>query len=224
MATCGCIGGRSSRAILARALLATLLPSARAFSRSVSVSSAHPCRAASFAARPIVACAPAAVLAPALESECNFDHKPLQAALEKGDLLEADRITRDALIRLAGEGAVTREFVYFTEVKKLPYKDIATIDALWRAYTFNKQGYSVQSKFLRSPRCGNDLIKLYERIGWSKPGGTLLRWTPGDGNEFIYNNDEAPAGHLPLTSTLRGTRQLTELLAHPAIVDASKTL
>lgn len=161
---------------------------------------------------------------PVLESECGFDHSPLAEALAKGDLLEADRLTRDGLIRLAGEQAVVREFVYFTEVKKIPYKDMATVDRLWRSYTQDKQGYSVQAKILRSPRVGNDLIQLYKRIGWSKPEGTLLRWTSGNGNEFIYNNDEAPAGHLPLTSTLRGTRLLKELMEHPAIVDASKTL
>lgn len=218
-----CARARPGSLLMAGVLLA-LVPSAGAYARCVAVSSAHVHRAVTSVVRPIVACAPAAVVAPPLESECGFDHQPLQAALERGDLLEADQITRDSLIKLGGEQAVRREFVYFTEVKKLPYKDMATIDALWRAYTNNKQGYSVQSKLLRSARIGNDLIKLYERIGWSKPGGTLLRWTAGNGNEFIYNNDEAPAGHLPLTSTLRGTRLLKELMAHPAIVDASQTL
>lgn len=172
----------------------------------------------------IALCASPAVAQPPLETECDFDHGPLAAALAGGDLLEADSITRRALIELAGEQAVLRDFVYFTEVKKIPYKDMATIDALWRAYTGDKQGYSVQSKILRSPKVAGDLPTMYTRIGWSKEGGTLLRWTPDDGNEFIYDNEKAPAGHLPLTSTLRGTRLLKELMEHPAIVDASKTL
>ena len=175
--------------------------------------------------RSIVACAPAEpVTPPPIESECGFDHSRLHEALKKGDLLEADRLTRDALIKLAGEQAVLREFVYFTEVKKIPYKDLATVDALWRAYTGNKQGYSVQAKILRSPRVAGDLVALYKRIGWSKADGQLLRWTAGQGNEFIYDNEIAPQGHLPLTSTLRGTRLLKELMEHPAIVAASQTV
>lgn len=176
-------------------------------------------------ARGLVACAPpAAVVAPPIVSECGYDHQPLANALAKGDLLEADAITRATLIGLGGEQSVMRGFVYFTEVKKLPYKDMATIDGLWRAYTGDKQGFSVQSKYFNSPRIANNLVALYKRIGWSNKEDKLLRWTSGDGNEFIYDNSVAPAGHLPLTSTLRGTRLLLELMKHPAIVEASKTV
>lgn len=172
------------------------------------------------------ACAPpaAAVVVPPIVSECGYDHQPLADALAKGDLLEADAITRATLIGLGGEQTVTRGFVYFTEVKKMPYKDMATIDGLWRAYTDNKQGFSVQSKYLNSPRINGNLVALYKRIGWSNKEEKLLRWTSGDGNEFIYDNSVAPAGHLPLTSTLRGNRLLLELMKHPAIVEASKTV
>ena len=34
------------------------------------------------------------------------------------------------------------------------------------------------------------------------------------GNEFIYDLEKAPSGHLPLTSTLRGTQLLLGLLNH----------
>lgn len=40
-----------------------------------------------------------------------------------------------------------------------------------------------------------------------------LRWFGA--NEFIYDVDKAPKGHLPLTSALRGTTLLKELLTHP---------
>ena len=191
-----------------------------------SVARTHSRVAAVSRVRDVIACAPpaAGVVVPPIVSECGYDHRPLANALAKGDLLEADAITRATLIGLGGEQAVMRGFVYFTEVKKLPYKDMATIDGLWRAYTDNKQGFSVQSKYFNSPRIANNLIALYKRIGWSNKEAKLLRWTSGDGNEFIYDNDVAPAGHLPLTSTLRGTRLLLELMKHPAIVEASKTV
>lgn len=40
-----------------------------------------------------------------------------------------------------------------------------------------------------------------------------LRWFGA--NEFIYDVDKAPKGHLPLTSALRGTTLLKQLMAHP---------
>lgn len=49
---------------------------------------------------------------------------PLAVALQTGDFLEADQITRDALIKLAGEKAVGRGYVYFTDVAKLPEADL----------------------------------------------------------------------------------------------------
>ena len=41
----------------------------------------------------------------------------------------------------------------------------------------------------------------------------LLRWLPdAKEDEFIYDLQKAPVGHLPLTSTLRGTQLLVNLL------------
>ena len=46
---------------------------------------------------------------------------------------------------------------------------------------------------------------------------TLLRWLPEAKNdEFIYELDKSPKGHLPLTSTLRGQQLLEGLLTHEA--------
>ena len=53
---------------------------------------------------------------PKVESSCGFDFVPLLTALKSGDFLEADQLTRDGLITLAGEAAQQRGYVYFTEV------------------------------------------------------------------------------------------------------------
>lgn len=103
---------------------------------------------------------------PLIESECSFDHVPLSIALQTGDFLEADQITRDSLIKLAGEQAVGRGYVYFTEVAKLPEKDLATIERLWLAYSGGKFGYSVQAKELKTKKINGNLEKLFVRIGW----------------------------------------------------------
>jgi len=140
---------------------------------------------------------------------------PLLTALKSGDFLEADHLTREGLITLAGPAAVKRGYVYFTEVPKLPIEDMATIERLWLTYSGGKFGYSVQSRFFKTKRVGRDFEKLFTRLGWRNKEGGLLRWLPDKGNEFIYSLD-APEGHLPLTSTLRGQQLLDGLLNHPA--------
>merc|ERR1712087_42160 len=155
-----------------------------------------------------------AVEDPLLESACSFDHMPLLVALKSGDFLEADRSTRQSLIKLAGEDAIGRGFVYFAEVPRLPQEDLATIERLWLAYSGGKFGYSVQKGIFGTKMVGRDLDHFYERIGWKNDRGQLLRWLPDKGNEFNYDLEKAPKGHLPLTSTLRGTQLLLGLLDH----------
>lgn len=55
-----------------------------------------------------------------LPSECGIDYVPLATMLATGDLKGADQFTRDALIKAAGAGSAKRDFVYWTEVKKIP--------------------------------------------------------------------------------------------------------
>jgi len=161
-------------------------------------------------------CAEAPVVAePKMESSCGFDFAPLAAALKEGDFLEADQLTRDGLITLAGEAAIKRGYVYFSEVPRLPEEDMATIERLWLAYSGGKFGYSVQASIFGTKRVNRDFEAFFERIGWKNAQGSLLRWLPDKkNNEFIYELDKAPEGHLPLTSALRGTQLLAGLLDH----------
>lgn len=46
-----------------------------------------------------------------------MDYSTLRDTLKVGDFRAADDETRALLIRLAGEGAIKRGWVYFTEVK-----------------------------------------------------------------------------------------------------------
>ena len=67
------------------------------------------------------------------------------------------QFTRDALIVLAGSKAKGRDFVYFTEVKRIPSTDLATIERLWNKFSGGKFGYTVQKVSLallpRHHRC-----------------------------------------------------------------------
>ena len=59
-----------------------------------------------------------------------MDFTALRDHLKAGDYRAADDETRALLIKLAGEGAVKRGWVYFTEVKSIPNKDLQTMDSL----------------------------------------------------------------------------------------------
>eukprot|EP00466_Bigelowiella_natans_P019718 jgi/Bigna1/39963/e_gw1.37.91.1 len=138
------------------------------------------------------------------ESELGYDYEPLREMLRRGEFREADDWTRAKLVDIAGQGAQSRGWVYFAEVPRIPYSDMKSLDDLWRAGSGGKFGYSRQREIYA--RQGQDLMKMYEQMDWN--------------NEFIYDIN-AKDGHLPLTSTLRGTKLLLNILNHPAIVDGS---
>uniref|UniRef100_A0A7S4KWL7 GUN4-like domain-containing protein n=1 Tax=Guillardia theta TaxID=55529 RepID=A0A7S4KWL7_GUITH len=167
---------------------------------------------------------------PVIETECGADYVPLLTALKLGQWEEADQITRDMLIWIGGENTRKRGFVYFSEASKLPAKDMKTIDRLWTTFSEGKFGYSVQKQIWNSVRVKGDFNLFVQEIGWTQGPcggcdaicsgctGTLKRWTAigAKGNEFVYDLKNAKKGHLPLTSALRGTYLLQNILKHPA--------
>lgn len=161
---------------------------------------------------------------PKIESEVDADYGPLVKALQDGEWELADQLTRDMLIWIGGPGTRKRNFVYYAEAKKLPFKDMQTIDKLWTTFSEGKFGYSVQKKIWNSKKVGGDFNKFVTEIDWNKAAGRsgdtgiLRRWLPmgAKGNEFVYDLKKAKKGHLPLTSALRGVYLLQSLLAHPA--------
>mmetsp|Transcript_25951 Transcript_25951/g.41975 ORF Transcript_25951/g.41975 Transcript_25951/m.41975 type:complete len:262 (+) Transcript_25951:739-1524(+) len=166
------------------------------------------------------------------ESELGYDYEPLREMLRRGEFREADDWTRAKLVDIAGQGAQSRGWVYFAEVPRIPYSDMKSLDDLWRAGSGGKFGYSRQREIYA--RQGQDLMKMYEQMDWVTrgqdkpcPGCPTLcptcvtfNYRSWKNNEFIYDIN-AKDGHLPLTSTLRGTKLLLNILNHPAIVDGS---
>tara|TARA_B100000579_G_scaffold318754_1_gene268278 strand:- start:83 stop:802 length:720 start_codon:yes stop_codon:yes gene_type:complete len=143
-------------------------------------------------------------------SEVGFDYSPLQQFLLNQSFEDADRFTSSKLRELAGEKAVNRGYVYFSEVDSIPGIDLLTLDKLWIAYSRGKFGFTVQAKILDS--VGGRYDKLWPRIGWKKDG----IWTryPKAFNWSI----EAPNGHMPLVNQLRGVRLMDSLLNHEALI------
>ena len=146
----------------------------------------------------------------AAPSEVGIDYSPLQRYLLNESYEEADRFTSSKLRELAGEKAVNRGYVYFSEVESIPGIDLLTLDKLWIVYSRGKFGFTVQSKILNS--VGGRYDKLWPRIGWKKDG-TWTRY-PKAFNWSI----EAPNGHMPLINQLRGVRLMDSLLNHQALL------
>lgn len=149
-----------------------------------------------------------------LPSEKGVDYVPLATMLATGQLVEADQFTRDILIELSGAKEKGRSFVYFTDVKRIPSTDLATIERLWNQFSGGKFGYSVQKRKWRQSK--GDFEAFCRKIGWTTKDGDVERKKRWFGaSEFIYDVKKAPEGHLPLTSALRGTSLLKNMLNHP---------
>lgn len=147
---------------------------------------------------------------PALDSEMGVDYAPFKALLEAGEWEKADDEHRRLMCVLAGEDAEDREWVYFTEVDNMPATDLRTIDELWKFYSNNRFGFSVQRKIWISQK--KQWAKFFKKIDWTTGENGDYRKFP---QEFQWRADAAP-GHMPLTNALRGTQLLAALLEHPA--------
>ncbi|MBD1911584.1 MULTISPECIES: GUN4 domain-containing protein [unclassified Leptolyngbya] len=143
-----------------------------------------------------------------LRSQASVDYRPIAQLLAQRDFEEADRTTLAKLCELAGDTAVKRGWLYFTEVEQFPSEDLQTLDRLWRVYSEGKFGFSVQRELWLGT--GKNWDKLWPMIGW-KSGNTWTRYP----KEFIWDLS-APRGHLPLSNQLRGVRVMASLLTHPA--------
>lgn len=143
-----------------------------------------------------------------LKSECNIDYTELQKLLAHQDFQEADRLTLQKMCKIAGEEAVKRKWLYFSEVENFPITDLQTINTLWLIHSQGKFGFSVQREIWLGLR--KNWENLWVKIGWKK-GNNWTRYP----NEFTWNLD-APRGHLPLSNQLRGVRTISSLLSHPA--------
>jgi hypothetical protein len=146
-----------------------------------------------------------------LQSAQTIDYSSLQDLLVQQDFQAADRLTLEKLCELAGDAAIQRKWIYFTEVESFPTVDLQTINLLWRVYSEGKFGYSVQRELWLGT--GKNWDKLWSMIGW-KSGNNWTRYP----QEFTWDLS-APKGHLPLSNQLRGVRVIAAMLMHPAWVE-----
>ena len=144
-------------------------------------------------------------------SDIDINYEEMQLMLVEQNFEEADRLTSSYLRKLAGNLAENRGYVFYSEVKNMPGKDLQTIDRLWTIYSTGRFGFSIQAKILKS--VGKKYELLWPKIGWKKMG----IWTRYP-SSFCWSLD-APEGHMPLINQLRGVRLMDSILRHPAIAE-----
>ncbi|EOA25180.1 hypothetical protein CARUB_v10018492mg [Capsella rubella] len=146
----------------------------------------------------------------------------LENHLVSQNFRQADEETRRLLIQIAGEAAVKRGYVFFSEVKSISTEDLQAIDNLWTKHSDGRFGYSVQRKIWLKVK--KDFTRFFVKVEWMKLLDTEVvqygyRAFP---DEFKWElNDDTPLGHLPLTNALRGTQLLKCVLSHPAFAAAT---
>lgn len=163
---------------------------------------------ASDVAKDLIAEFPAGLVCP--QSDKNVDYSDLQMLLVCKEYEQADKLTHQKLCELAGESAVARKWVYFTEVSQIPVIDLQAIDVMWSLYSENKFGWSKQKALWT--RLGKDWERLWIQLLWKSADGVWTRYP----NEFVWDVAAAPTAHLPLSNQLRGVRTMSSLLSHPA--------
>nr|YP_010471003.1 hypothetical protein N4M48_pgp189 [Synarthrophyton patena]UVF62832.1 hypothetical protein [Synarthrophyton patena] len=144
-----------------------------------------------------------------LESSNNINYIELKESLITNNFKKANNLTQKYLRELAGlNNKNDRQWLYFTDILRIPAKDLQTIDTLWKIYSEGQFGFSIQRNIWLYNNQNWD--KLWHRIGW-KINNTTVRYP----NEFVWDNT-APIGHLPLFNQLRGVQVLSALFDHPA--------
>ncbi|XP_073135383.1 tetrapyrrole-binding protein, chloroplastic [Henckelia pumila] len=151
----------------------------------------------------------------------NISLDLLRQHLSDQNFRQADEETRRLVIVLAGESAQKRGYVFFSEVQFIPESELKAIDELWRQYSDERFGYSVQKKIWK--KVNKDFTKFFVKVAWMKKLESSeveqfnYRAFP---TEFMWDMDENTVeGHLPLTNALRGTQLLNCILNHKAFED-----
>lgn len=149
-----------------------------------------------------------------LESSNNINYTPLYESLISNNFKKANYLTQKYLNILAGLSQNKRQWLYFTDILRLPAEDLKTIDALWTIYSEGQFGFSVQKQLWMHNN--KNWEQFWHTIGW-KIDKKNIRYP----NDFTWDTS-APAGHLPLFNQLRGVQVLAALFTHPAIKEMKK--
>ena len=133
-------------------------------------------------------------------SKVGIDYKPLQSLLFTGEWERADKETRSILLKITNR---EESWLRRIDIDGLPCEDLGTIDRLWRKYSGNHFGFSLQSQIIAICESIDDFINC---VGWVKVSAFDDRSFKYDLRKFkdIPSDLSAPLGHLPTTFSLGG--------------------
>ena len=119
-----------------------------------------------------------------LISAADIDYSQLDALLSTGKWQAADLETREVMLRVIGRV----DFLPRELIEEFPCEDLRIIDRLWRHYSRDRFGFSIQVEILNE--VGGNWDNFGDRVGWRIDG----IWQPKDDRRYDL---QAPAGHLP---------------------------
>lgn len=119
-----------------------------------------------------------------LISATDIDYSQLDALLSTGKWQAADLETREVMLRVIGRV----DFLPRELIEEFPCEDLRIIDRLWRHYSRDRFGFSIQVEILNE--VGGNWDNFGDRVGWRIDG----IWQPKDDRRYDL---QAPAGHLP---------------------------
>lgn len=121
-----------------------------------------------------------------LPSDVGLDYHDLWNALRRRQWEIGDRLTHQLLCRAAR--GTSGGHLGPRDIEALPCTDLQTLDYLWRRYSGDRFGFSVQQQLYQ--QAGRDYPLFCATVGWK------LSASRSPSLEFTYHL-KAPVGHLP---------------------------
>jgi len=131
---------------------------------------------------------------PVLRSEQTIDYAPLQTLLAATDWQQADTLTAQIMLALAG--SPSKGYPDGDTIHQFPLTDLRTIDRLWTHYSQGHFGFSIQRQLWQQLGMApgmpdlTSLGKFGRRLGWRQGASWLY-------HAQLNYSLKAPAGHLP---------------------------
>jgi hypothetical protein len=144
-------------------------------------------------------------------SEIGANYNKLANLLAKQKLQAADQETSDKIFWLAK--GKPNEYLPMEKIKKIPCKDLRTINNLWLAHSKGKYGFSIQRKLYKQiyeevrhqSQIKDVESEVYNRFA-RRVGWTMKDSGPSYGDELTFN-PHGGEGHLPMTYITLGVPQ-----------------